>query len=85
VPEIRRHKFGAARVVLLVEVERYCRQPNCLYLNRVSLTKDEARNYTGFKCERCEEWNNDHLEQRDIPEWWEELSANFNENNTDGA
>lgn len=72
--EIRRSKFGAPRVVLLIEVERYCRQPNCPQLNRVSLTKAEARAYTGFECERCKRWNDDILSERDVPEWWEELA-----------
>lgn len=75
-PTISRNKFGASRVVLLVEAERYCQQTNCLHLNRIGLTKAEARAYNGFKCERCECWNEDVLTERDVPEWWEEISVN---------
>ncbi len=61
------------RELLLVEVERYCRDPSCGARNGVGLTKEEARVYTAFTCERCErEWE-DALSERDIPEWWEEL------------
>ena len=75
-PENFRSKFGApARTVLLVEVERYCTQPHCLHLNRVGLTKTDARIYDGFVCERCERHNPDRLTERDIPEWWKEISV----------
>ncbi len=69
-------KFGAPeRTVLLIEVERHCTQPNCLHLNRIGLTKTEARIYAGFVCERCERHNPDALTERDIPEWWKEIRA----------
>jgi len=61
------------RELLLVEVERWCGDHACNALTRLSLTKAEARDYTGFECSRCERWNEDALNQRDIPEWWEEL------------
>jgi hypothetical protein len=61
------------REVLLVEVERWCRDPLCNARTRLALTKEEARAYTGFECARCERWNEDALAERDIPEWWEEL------------
>lgn len=61
------------REVLLVEVERWCRDPLCNARTRLALTKEEARAYTGYECERCERWNEDALAERDIPEWWEEL------------
>ena len=62
-----------ARAVLLVEIERRCAAPACNAKMRVGLTKEEARAYTGFKCERCEQWNKDALAERDIPDWWEQL------------
>jgi hypothetical protein len=61
------------REVLLVEVERWCRNPACGARTRVALTKAEARAYTGFECGSCERRNDDALVERDIPEWWEEL------------
>ena len=61
------------RELLLVEVERWCGDHACNARTRLSLTKEEARAYTGFECERCERWNEDALAERDIPEWWEEL------------
>jgi hypothetical protein len=61
------------REVLLVEVERWCRDPLCNARTRLALTKEEARAYAGFECARCERWNEDALAERDIPEWWEEL------------
>jgi hypothetical protein len=63
------------REVLLVEVERWCGDHACNARTRLSLTKEEARAYTGFECERCERWNDDALAERDIPEWWEELKV----------
>ena len=63
------------REVLLVEVERWCGDHACNARTRLSLTKEEARAYTGFECVRCERWNDDALAERDIPEWWEELKV----------
>jgi hypothetical protein len=63
------------RGVLLVEVERWCGDHGCNARTRLSLTKEEARAYTGFECERCERWNDDALAERDIPDWWEELKV----------
>jgi hypothetical protein len=59
------------RKVLLVEIERRCEK--CDARNRMGLTKDEAASYLGFECERCEEWNSDSLQQKDIPDWWSEI------------
>lgn len=66
-------KIIIPRRVLLVEIERRCRVPECNAKTRTGLTKDEARTYSGFECERCKEWNTDALTERDVPEWWEEL------------
>lgn len=63
------------REVLLVEVERWCGDHACNARTRLSLTKAEARAYTGFECSRCERRNEDSLTERDIPEWWEEMKV----------
>ena len=63
------------REVLLVEVERRCGEPVCGARVKLSLTKAQARAYTGFECERCGRWYADALAERDIPEWWEELNV----------
>src|SRR6185436_21168986 len=63
------------REVLLVEVERRCGEPVCGARVRLSLTKAQARAYTGFECERCGRWYADALAERDVPEWWEELNV----------
>lgn len=60
------------RELLLVEIERRC--PKCETRARTGLTKDEAFAYQKFYCERCEEWTPDALTERDVPEWWEELT-----------
>jgi hypothetical protein len=63
------------REVLLVEVERRCREAACGARARLSLTKGEARAYAGFECARCGLRFTDSLSERDIPEWWEELNV----------
>lgn len=70
-----RSKVTFPRVLLLVEVERWCGDHACNARTRLSLTKAEARAYTGFECSRCERWNEDALTERDIPEWWEALKV----------
>lgn len=69
----RRQRIVMPREVLLIEIERRCRMSPCEARNRLGLTKEEARDYLGFTCERCEAWNPDTLSERDIPDWWEEL------------
>jgi hypothetical protein len=65
-----------ARELLLVEIERRCGlDADCNARTRIGLTKAEAREYCGFTCERCERWNEDVLTERDVPEWWEELTV----------
>lgn len=68
-------RFVFPREVLLVEVERRCGEPVCGARVKLSLTKEQARAYTGFECERCGRWYADALAERDIPEWWEELNV----------
>jgi hypothetical protein len=71
-PKVKR-RIVVPREVLLVEIERRCADQQCNARNRIGLTKEEARRYTGFECERCERWSADALAERDIPEWWDEL------------
>jgi hypothetical protein len=68
-------RFVFPREVLLVEVERRCGEAVCGARLRLSLTKAQARAYTGFECERCGRWYADALTGQDIPEWWEELNV----------
>lgn len=64
------------RQVLLVEIERRCAvDSECNARARIGLTKEEARAYCGFTCERCERWNEDVFVETDVPEWWEELAV----------
>ena len=70
------NRFVVPRQVLLVEVERRCQA--CQTRNFIGLTKDEAKVFHGFECARCEQWSEAFLQERDAPEWWEELQlANF--------
>ncbi|MCA1566584.1 MAG: hypothetical protein LC803_13275 [Acidobacteria bacterium] len=71
----KRQSLVFPREVLLVEIERHCAEASCNARTRVGLTKEEARLYDGFECERCERWNEDGLTERDIPDWWEELTV----------
>jgi hypothetical protein len=71
----KRQSLTFPREVLLVEIERHCAEASCNARTRVGLTKEEARLYDGFECERCERWNADGLTERDIPDWWEELTV----------
>lgn len=70
-----RRRLVIPRHVLLVEIERRCRLPDCSAKTRIGLTKAEARGYTGFECEGCKGWNQDSLSERDVPDWWEELAV----------
>ena len=71
----KRRSLVFPREVLLVEIERHCAEAGCNARARIGLTKEEARLYDGFECERCERWNADGLTERDIPDWWEELTV----------
>ncbi|MFN2453281.1 MAG: hypothetical protein ABR577_03575 [Pyrinomonadaceae bacterium] len=68
------NRIVTPRAVLLVEIERRCRDSQCNRKARIGLTKEEARDYTGFICERCEQRTPDSLTERDVPaEWQQEL------------
>ena len=67
-------KIAIPRQVLLVEIERRCPDAECNWKTRIGLTKEEARAYFGFECERCKRHWDDVLTERDVPEWWEELT-----------
>jgi hypothetical protein len=69
-----RHRINIRSRVLLVELERRCSDALCNSKARIGLTKEEARLYCGFECEQCKHWNADALAERDVPEWWEELT-----------
>ena len=71
----RRRQIVLPREVLLVELERHCADERCQAKNRIGLTKQEARVYRGFNCGRCERWHEDALTERDVPDWWEELTV----------
>ena len=70
-----RSRIIIPRKLLLVEIERRCAISDCNAKRRLGLTKDEARAYSGFECERCRKWNIDVLSERDVPEWWCELAV----------
>ena len=69
-----RRRIVIPRDVLLMEIERRCQDAQCTARTRLGLTKDEARVYCGFECERCGQFWDDLLTERDVPEWWEELT-----------
>jgi hypothetical protein len=69
-----RQRISIARRVLLVEIERRCSDSQCNARAQLGLTKEEARLYCGFECEQCKQWTRDSLNERDVPEWWEELT-----------
>jgi hypothetical protein len=71
----KRQGLTFPREVLLVEIERHCAEASCGARTRVGLTKEEARLYDGFECQVCERWHADGLTERDIPDWWEELTV----------
>ena len=69
-----RQRIGTERRLLLVEIERRCSDPQCNSRAHIGLTKEEARLYCGFECEQCKQWTGDSLQERDVPDWWEELT-----------
>ena len=73
--ERTRSRILIARDVLLVEIERHCRDAQCNAKTRIGLTRTEARVYDGFECARCGQFWDDLLTERDVPEWWEDLAS----------
>jgi hypothetical protein len=63
------------RQVLLIEIDRRCAFADCGVRVFIALTKQEASGYFGFECVRCERWNDDRLNERDVPDWWAELNG----------
>jgi hypothetical protein len=63
-------RFEFPRETLLVEIERYCAFPDCVWRNGIGLTKSEAIEYRGFDCAKCERWNDDTVEAVELPESW---------------
>jgi len=64
-------RFLFPREVLLVEIERRCSFPDCGSRNQVSLTKAEAIGYRGFRCDKCDRWNDDTVGPEELPASWE--------------
>jgi hypothetical protein len=63
------------RTVLLMEIDRRCSFAECNARMLIGLTREEALNYRGFECDRCGQWNDDRLKERDVPDWWPEIQA----------
>jgi hypothetical protein len=62
------------REILLVEIDRRCFFADCNTRVLIGLTKQEAFRYGGFECLSCSRWNEDSLSEKDIPDWWDEIS-----------
>ena len=69
-------QFYFPREVLVIEIDRRCAADDCNQRNQISLTKAEAIGYRGFNCSECERWNDDRLNQSEMPESWNEDSIN---------
>jgi len=67
-------QFHFPRDVLVIEIDRRCFADECRARNQISLTKTEAIEYRGFNCSECERWNDDRLNQSEMPESWHEGS-----------
>jgi hypothetical protein len=67
-------QFYFPRDVLVIEIDRRCARDGCRQRNQISLTKAEAFEYRGFNCAECEGWNDDRLNQSDMPESWDRAS-----------
>jgi hypothetical protein len=60
------------REVLLIEIDRHCLFAGCNARVFLGLTRQEALDYKGFECPHCQRWNDDCLEEKDIPDSWNE-------------
>jgi hypothetical protein len=68
-------QFYFPRTPLLIEIDRRCAYDDCRKRDQISLTKMEAIDYRGFNCLQCERWNDDRLNQSELPESWTEANA----------
>jgi hypothetical protein len=66
----RKQRLHFPRETVLVEIERRCASPDCETRNQVGLTKAEAIEYRGFECSKCKRWNNDRVNELELPETW---------------
>ncbi len=71
VPESKR--IIIPREVLLIEIDRRCRFPDCNARVLIGLSKQEAKSYSGFTCVPCDRWNDDILTENDVSDWWAEI------------
>ena len=62
------------REILLVEIDRRCLFADCNARVLIGLTKQEAILFGGFECLSCCRWNEDSLSEKDIPDWWNEIT-----------
>jgi hypothetical protein len=62
------------RIVLLIEIDRRCTFADCNARNFIGLTKPEAGAFSGFECQDCGRWNDAGLSEKDVPEWWREIT-----------
>ena len=62
------------RAILLIEIDRRCSFADCNARTFIGLTKHEARAFSGFECRDCGRWNDDRLKEKDVPEWWREIT-----------
>lgn len=69
--------FVFPRDVLLVEIGRRCSFVDCAGRNQIGLTKAEVIEYRGFHCSHCERWNDDQLNQSELPDSWPDVSGSI--------
>ena len=67
---IRKQRFHFPRETVLVEIDRRCAFLDCEARNQIGLTKPEAIEYRGFECSKCKRWNNDWVNELELPETW---------------
>ena len=66
----RKLSFRFPRATLLIEIDRRCAFPTCEARNQIGLTKQEAIEYRGFDCFQCKRWNEDRVNQSELPDSW---------------
>jgi hypothetical protein len=70
----QRSRLLFPRTVLLSEIDRRCSFADCKARTFLGLTKQEALAFRGFECQGCGRWNDDRLREKDVPEWWREIT-----------